>query len=192
MPPRAAAMPPTRRSTRSCRWACSCRTDDADVRHAIQIARELKVPVLPRGGGTSQCGQTGRRPGDRRQQAPAQRAGARRASSHGARVDRALVLDHLNAQLKGMACGSRSTCRPARRPRSAAWRATTRAARARIAYGNMVHNVLGATPAAGRRRRTARFGPLRLAGRARSRHRPASCVRWPTPAAARSRRTGPR
>ena len=33
-------------------------TDDADVRHAIEIARELKVPVLPRGAGTSQCGQT--------------------------------------------------------------------------------------------------------------------------------------
>ena len=32
--------------------------DDADVRIAIQIARELKVPVLPRGAGTSQCGQT--------------------------------------------------------------------------------------------------------------------------------------
>ncbi len=34
-------------------------------------------------------------------------------------------------------------CRPARRPRSAAWPATTPAARARIAYGNMVHNVAG-------------------------------------------------
>ena len=33
-------------------------TDEADVRHALQIARELKVPVLPRGAGTSQCGQT--------------------------------------------------------------------------------------------------------------------------------------
>jgi len=33
-------------------------TDDADVRSAIQIARDLKVPVLPRGAGTSQCGQT--------------------------------------------------------------------------------------------------------------------------------------
>ena len=33
-------------------------TDDADVRTAIQIARELTVPLLPRGAGTSQCGQT--------------------------------------------------------------------------------------------------------------------------------------
>src|ERR1700712_2231299 len=31
---------------------------ERDVTMAIDIARELKVPVLPRGGGTSQCGQT--------------------------------------------------------------------------------------------------------------------------------------
>ncbi|MBV9549655.1 MAG: FAD-binding oxidoreductase, partial [Alphaproteobacteria bacterium] len=29
-----------------------------DVAAAIDIARDLKVPVLPRGAGTSQCGQT--------------------------------------------------------------------------------------------------------------------------------------
>ena len=29
-----------------------------DVKAAIDIARDLKAPVLPRGGGTSQCGQT--------------------------------------------------------------------------------------------------------------------------------------
>jgi len=116
-----------------------------DVAIAIDIARDLKVPVLPRGAGTSQCGQT---------------VGAalvidnskyRRAilevdvAGRTAKVEPGLVLDHLNAALKkhglwhpvdvstsaqatlgGMAgnnsCGSRS-----------------------IAYGNMVHNVLGAT-----------------------------------------------
>lgn len=115
-----------------------------DVATAIAIARELAVPVLPRGGGTSQCGQT---------------TGAalvidcskhlRRvlhvdAEDRVAVVEPGLVLDHLNAALKphglwypvdvstsaqatlgGMAgnnsCGSRS-----------------------IAYGNMVHNVIGA------------------------------------------------
>jgi FAD/FMN-containing dehydrogenase/Fe-S oxidoreductase len=119
------------------------RTSD-DVALAIDIARDLKVPVLPRGGGTSQCGQT---------------VGAALVvdtSKHlrqvlnidvpnrTATVEPGLVLDHLNAQLKphglwfpvdvstsaqatlgGMAgnnsCGSRS-----------------------LAYGNMVHNVLGA------------------------------------------------
>ena len=114
-----------------------------DVRIAIDIARDLSIPVLPRGAGTSQCGQT---------------VGAAliidyskyiRAlvefdpASRTATVQPGLVLDHLNAQLKpyglwfpvdvstsaqatlgGMAgnnsCGSRS-----------------------LAYGNMVHNVLG-------------------------------------------------
>ena len=33
-------------------------TSDADVAAAIAIARSLAVPVLPRGAGTSQCGQT--------------------------------------------------------------------------------------------------------------------------------------
>jgi FAD/FMN-containing dehydrogenase len=36
---------------------------DDDVRAALEIAREEGVPLLPRGGGTSQSGQTvGRRP----------------------------------------------------------------------------------------------------------------------------------
>jgi FAD/FMN-containing dehydrogenase/Fe-S oxidoreductase len=118
--------------------------DEADVRTALDICRDLGVPIVPRGGGTSQCGQT---------------VGAGLVIDHAkhmrnimavdaeqrtATVEPGLVLDHLNAALKthglwypvdvstsaqatlgGMAgnnsCGSRS-----------------------IAYGNMVHNVLGA------------------------------------------------
>ena len=114
-----------------------------DIASAIQIAAELKVPVLPRGGGTSQCGQT---------------TGAAlvidntkyfrnildlNVDKGSVEVEPGIVLDHLNGSLKqhglwypvdvstaaqatigGMAgnnsCGSRS-----------------------IAYGNMVHNVLG-------------------------------------------------
>ncbi len=120
-------------------------TTERDVATAIDIARDLKVPVLARGAGTSQCGQT---------------TGAALVIDHSkhlrsvievdvaqrrAIVQPGLVLDHLNAQLKkhglwfpvdvstsaqatlgGMAgnnsCGSRS-----------------------IAYGNMVHNVIGAS-----------------------------------------------
>jgi FAD/FMN-containing dehydrogenase/Fe-S oxidoreductase len=115
-----------------------------DVATALSICRDLKVPIVPRGGGTSQCGQT---------------VGAGLVIDYSkhlrnlisidavarvATVEPGIVLDHLNAQLKpqglwypvdvstsaqatlgGMAgnnsCGSRS-----------------------IAYGNMVHNVLGA------------------------------------------------
>ena len=119
------------------------RSED-DVAAALAICRELKVPIVPRGGGTSQCGQT---------------VGAGLVidfskylrqvidldvATRTVTVQPGLVLDHLNAQLKshglwypvdvstsaqatlgGMtgnnSCGSRS-----------------------IAYGNMVHNVLGA------------------------------------------------
>jgi FAD/FMN-containing dehydrogenase/Fe-S oxidoreductase len=118
---------------------------ERDAATAIDIARDLKVPVLARGGGTSQCGQT---------------VGAALVIDYSkhlrnvmeidvaqrrAVVQPGVVLDHLNAQLKqhglwfpvdvstsaqatlgGMAgnnsCGSRS-----------------------IAYGNMVHNVVGAS-----------------------------------------------
>ncbi|MBC7604121.1 MAG: FAD-binding oxidoreductase, partial [Ramlibacter sp.] len=114
-----------------------------DVRLALDICRDLNVPIVARGGGTSQCGQT---------------VGAGLVIDHAkhvrnilnvdatnrtAQVEPGIVLDHLNAALKklglwypvdvstsaqatlgGMAgnnsCGSRS-----------------------IAYGNMVHNVLG-------------------------------------------------
>ena len=117
--------------------------DEQDISIALDIARDLNIPVIARGGGTSQCGQT---------------IGAALIidnSKHFRRVldidvehrtavvEPGAVLDELNAQLKphglwfpvdvstsaqatlgGMAgnnsCGSRS-----------------------IAYGNMVHNVLG-------------------------------------------------
>ncbi len=160
-----------------------------DVGAAIAIARELKVPVLPRGAGTSQCGQT---------------VGAALAIdttkylrkildveplARTAVVEPGLVLDHLNAALKphglwypvdvstgaqatlgGMAgnnsCGSRS-----------------------IAYGNMVHNVLGVGALLSDGSQVA-FGPVAgLTGRAASiagfvrdlaaRHRSEIESRWP-------------
>ncbi|MEO5671616.1 MAG: FAD-linked oxidase C-terminal domain-containing protein [Ramlibacter sp.] len=132
----------------------------ADVKLALDICRDLKVPIVPRGGGTSQCGQT---------------VGAGLVIDHskhvrsilhfdvGSRiveVEPGMVLDHLNLGLKklglwypvdvstsaqatlgGMAgnnsCGSRS-----------------------IAYGNMVHNVLGvqAWTSDGELHRFGRFG----------------------------------
>ena len=131
--------------------------DQEDLSMALDIARDVGAPVLPRGGGTSQCGQTvnealvidtsrwliGIEELD--------------VEARTVTVEPGVVLDHLNAWLKphglwfpvdvstsaqctlgGMAgnnsCGSRS-----------------------IRYGNMVHNVLGleATLADGH---TANFG----------------------------------
>jgi FAD/FMN-containing dehydrogenase/Fe-S oxidoreductase len=114
-----------------------------DVEVALQICRELGVPIVPRGAGTSQCGQT---VGvglviDFSKHLNAVSELDLKAST--VRVQPGVVLDHLNAQLKahglwypvdvstsaqatlgGMAgnnsCGSRS-----------------------LAYGNMVHNVEG-------------------------------------------------
>jgi len=120
-------------------------TNERDIATAIQIARELKVPVLARGGGTSQCGQTTGAALVVDNSKHFRRVLDVNVDQRTATVEPGLVLDHLNAQLKahglwfpvdvstsaqatlgGMAgnnsCGSRS-----------------------IAYGNMVHNVLGAS-----------------------------------------------
>ena len=117
--------------------------NEQDVATAIDIARDLKVPVLPRGGGTSQCGQTTGAALVIDNSKHFRRIIDVDVEGRTATVEPGLVLDHLNAQLKqhglwfpvdvstsaqatigGMAgnnsCGSRS-----------------------IAYGNMVHNVLG-------------------------------------------------
>jgi FAD/FMN-containing dehydrogenase/Fe-S oxidoreductase len=115
-----------------------------DIAVALQIARELKVPVLPRGGGTSQCGQTVGAALVIDNSKHFRKVLKLNPATRTAEVEPGLVLDHLNALLKphglwfpvdvstsaqatlgGMAgnnsCGSRS-----------------------IAHGNMVHNVLGA------------------------------------------------
>jgi len=114
-----------------------------DVAAAIDIARALKTPLLPRGGGTSQCGQT---TGDALVidfTKHLRKVLSLDLDAATVQVEPGIVLDHLNAQLKphglwypvdvstsaqatlgGMAgnnsCGSRS-----------------------VAYGNMVHNVAG-------------------------------------------------
>jgi FAD/FMN-containing dehydrogenase/Fe-S oxidoreductase len=118
--------------------------DESDVRVALDICRDLGVPIVPRGGGTSQCGQTVGAGLVIDHSKHMRKIMAVDAEQRTATVEPGLVLDHLNAALKthglwypvdvstsaqatlgGMAgnnsCGSRS-----------------------IAYGNMVHNVLGA------------------------------------------------
>ncbi len=115
-----------------------------DVATALAVARELKVPVLPRGGGTSQCGQSTGAALVIDCSKHLRRVLDVNVEARTATVEPGLVLDHLNAALKkhglwfpvdvstsaqatlgGMAgnnsCGSRS-----------------------LYYGNMVHNVSGA------------------------------------------------
>jgi len=141
--------------------------DADDVAAALDIARDMKVPVLPRGAGTSQCGQTVGAALVVDTTRHLRKVLELDVPNRRVVVEPGLVLDHLNAQLRphglwypvdvstsaqatlgGMAgnnsCGSRS-----------------------IAYGNMVHNVLGATAwlSSGE---LLEFGPLAsLSGRAR-------------------------
>ncbi len=78
-----------------------------EVKTALDICRDLNVPLVPRGGGTSQCGQT---------------VGAGLVIDHSKHVrsimetdvanrmvtvEPGIVLDHLNAALKNTACGTR-------------------------------------------------------------------------------------
>ncbi len=118
--------------------------DAADVKTALDICRDLQVPIVARGAGTSQCGQTVGAGLVIDHSKHVRNILAVDAGARTAEVEPGIVLDHLNAALKphglwypvdvstsaqatlgGMAgnnsCGSRS-----------------------IAYGNMVHNVLGA------------------------------------------------
>jgi FAD/FMN-containing dehydrogenase len=188
---RAGATPPTRRSTRSRRSACSCRRNERERHcHRHRHRRDLKVPVLPRGGGTSQCGQTTGAALVIDNSKHLRKRADVNVEERTATVEPGLVLDHLNAQLKphglwypvdvstsaqatlgGMAgnnsCGSRS-----------------------IAYGNMVHNVLGARPgcptascttsARGRAGRARELGIAQFVrGLARREHREQIEAHWP-------------
>ncbi len=163
--------------------------DERDIAIAIDIARDLKVPVLPRGAGTSQCGQTVGAALVIDNSKHIRRVIDIDIAGRTAVVQPGLVLDELNARLRpnglwfpvdvstsaqatlgGMAgnnaCGSRS-----------------------IAYGNMVHNVLGVSAWLSDGA-CVEFGPMpALTGRAvaignfvrelAAAHREAIADRWP-------------
>ena len=116
---------------------------DLDARIALDVARDLNVPVLPRGAGTSQCGQTVGEALVIDNSKYLRTMLDLNLEAMTVTVQPGMVLDHLNAQLKphgvwfpvdvstsaqctigGMtgnnSCGSRS-----------------------LFYGNMVHNVAG-------------------------------------------------
>src|SRR6188474_1646735 len=75
-------------------------TSPDDVATAIAIARDMGVPVLPRGGGTSQCGQTVGEALVIDTSKHLRRVINIDAEARSATVEPGLVLDHLNAQLK--------------------------------------------------------------------------------------------
>jgi FAD/FMN-containing dehydrogenase/Fe-S oxidoreductase len=119
-------------------------TTAEDARIALDICRDLKVPVVPRGGGTSQCGQT---------------VGAGLvidfskhvrqvlevdAQQRTAVVEPGIVLDHLNAQLKKLGLWYPVDVSTAAQATLGGMAGNNSCGSRSIAYGNMVHNVLGA------------------------------------------------
>ncbi|MBM3629705.1 MAG: FAD-binding protein, partial [Alphaproteobacteria bacterium] len=112
-----------------------------DVFAAIAIAREEGVPVLPRGGGTSQCGQTVGRCLVVDTSKHLRRMLSLDAANRRCWVEPGIVLDALNAQLRAkglwfpvdISTGSRATIGGMAGNNSCGSRS--------IRHGNMVHNV---------------------------------------------------
>jgi FAD/FMN-containing dehydrogenase/Fe-S oxidoreductase len=117
--------------------------DKEDVAAALAIAREADVPVLPRGGGTSQCGQTVGRALVLDCSRYMNKLVSVDKAARRARVQPGLVLDQLNKALRpeklffpvDVSTGNRATLGGMAANNSCGARS--------LRYGNMVHNVRG-------------------------------------------------
>src|SRR5215204_6289673 len=115
--------------------------DKQDVTAALAIAREEGVPVLPRGGGTSQCGQTVARALVLDCSKYMDNIVALDPESRRVRVQPGVVMERLNARLRthklwfpvDVSTGDRATIGGMTANNSCGARS--------IRYGNMVHNV---------------------------------------------------
>jgi FAD/FMN-containing dehydrogenase/Fe-S oxidoreductase len=115
--------------------------DKDDIATAIQIAREEGVPVLPRGGGTSQCGQTVNRALVVECSKYMQGVGEVDVEARRVKVQPGVVMERLNARLRqhklwfpvDVSTGDRATIGGMTANNSCGARS--------IRYGNMVHNV---------------------------------------------------
>lgn len=96
------------------------RTMDEALR-ALAIARDEGRKVTPRGGGTSQCGQTVNDGLVVDLSKHLNRILSLDVEGRTCVVEPGIVLDDLNRQLKNTACGFRSTSPRPRAPPSAAW-----------------------------------------------------------------------
>ncbi len=113
----------------------------ADVAAALQIAREEGVPVLPRGGGTSQCGQTVARALVVDCSKYLDKVVALDLANRRVRVQPGVVMERLNQRLRphklwfpvDVSTGDRATIGGMTANNSCGSRS--------IRYGNMVHNV---------------------------------------------------
>src|SRR5579862_6203705 len=115
--------------------------DKDDIAASIQIAREEGVPVLPRGGGTSQCGQTVNRALVVECSKYMQGVGELDTGARRIKLQPGVVMERLNARLRqhklwfpvDVSTGDRATIGGMTANNSCGARS--------IRYGNMVHNV---------------------------------------------------
>ena len=114
-----------------------------DAAAAIAIAREEGVPVLPRGGGTSQCGQTVARALVIDCSKYLDRVIAVDVEGRRARVEPGVVLDRLNRLLRKDRLFFPVDPSTASRATIGGMTANNSCGSRSLRYGNMVHNVRG-------------------------------------------------
>ena len=114
-----------------------------DAAAAIAIAREEGVPVLPRGAGTSQCGQTVARALVIDCSKRMDRVVSVDVEKRRARVEPGVVLDRLNRQLRPHKLFFPVDPSTASRATIGGMTANNSCGSRSIRYGNMVHNVRG-------------------------------------------------
>jgi FAD/FMN-containing dehydrogenase/Fe-S oxidoreductase len=118
--------------------------DADDVKLALDICRDLTVPIVPRGGGTSQCGQTVGAGLVIDHSKYVRKIVTFDATARTAVVEPGMVLDHLNAALKKLGLWYPVDVSTAAQATLGGMAGNNSCGSRSIAYGNMVHNVLGA------------------------------------------------
>jgi FAD/FMN-containing dehydrogenase/Fe-S oxidoreductase len=134
--------------------------DVSDVEATLALCREAGVPVLPRGGGTSQCGQTVGEAVVLDTSKYLRGVISLDVMARTVRVQPGLVLDQLNRQLKPHGLFFPIDPSTANRATLGGMAGNNSSGARSIKYGNMVHNVrsIDAVLADGSR---ARFGPVK-------------------------------
>ena len=112
-----------------------------DIVRAVQIAEDMGVPVLPRGAGTSQCGQTVGAAIVIDTSKYLNRVLALDADSARVTVEPGVVLDQLNAELKPLGLHFPVDVSPSNRATIGGMAGNNSCGARSIRYGNMVHNV---------------------------------------------------
>jgi len=115
--------------------------DKEDIARVIAIARDAGLPVLPRGAGTSQCGQT---VGEAIVVDVSRHLNRVLELDEAARrvtVEPGIVLDHLNARLRAKGLFFPVDVSPANRATIGGMTGNNSCGSRSIRYGNMVHNV---------------------------------------------------